>query len=241
VLLPKKPDAERVGDFRPISLTHSIAKLISKLLANRLAPELNYLVSRAQSAFIRRRSIQDNFLYTQNLIRSLHQRNLSGLFLKLDIAKAFDTVRWDFLLEVLEQMGFRSRWRAWVSILLASSSTAILLNGTRGRWFKHHAGLRQGGPLSPKIFILTMEPLQRLLHTASEEGLLSPLNCRTATLRMSMYADDATVFLKPSRDEVQVVVEILSLFGKASGLITNITKCAVYPIRCDGINMQDVM
>jgi hypothetical protein len=133
VLLPKKLDAERVGDSRPISLTHSIAKLFSKLLANRLAPELNSLVSRAQSAFIRRRSIQDNFLYTQNLIRSLHQRKLPGLFLKLDIAKAFDTVRRDFLLEVLEQMGFRSRWRAWVSILLASSSTAILLNGTQGR------------------------------------------------------------------------------------------------------------
>jgi membrane carboxypeptidase/penicillin-binding protein PbpC len=61
VLLPKKPDAERVVDYRPISLTHPIAKLFSKLLANRLVPELNSLVSRAQSAFIRRRSIQDNF------------------------------------------------------------------------------------------------------------------------------------------------------------------------------------
>jgi hypothetical protein len=57
VLLLKKTDARTVNDFRPISLTHTIAKLISKCLANRLAPILNSLVSRAQSAFIKKRSI----------------------------------------------------------------------------------------------------------------------------------------------------------------------------------------
>jgi hypothetical protein len=80
ILIPKKENAQSVMDFRPISLTHLIAKLLSKLLANRLAPELNELVSRAQSAFIKRRSIQDNFLYTQNLIKSLHRTKNQGFF-----------------------------------------------------------------------------------------------------------------------------------------------------------------
>jgi hypothetical protein len=101
VLIPKKPDAKTLSDFRPISLTHSIPKFFSKLLSTRLAAELNSIVSRAQSAFIRRRSIQDNFLYTQNLIRALHREKRPGLFLKLYIAKAFDSVSWDFLMEVL--------------------------------------------------------------------------------------------------------------------------------------------
>lgn len=133
VLIPKKADATRVSDFRPISLSHSIGKLFSKCLANRLAGDLNSIVSRAQSAFIKRRSIQDNFLYTQNLIRALHQQKQPCLFLKLDIAKAFDSVRWDFLMEVLEAFGFGPRWRSWVTILLSSSSTAVLLNGSRSR------------------------------------------------------------------------------------------------------------
>jgi len=101
VLIPKKSDAICVGDYRPISLTHSVAKLVSKLMANRLAGSLDLLVSRAQSAFIKRRSIHDNFLYTQNLIKELHRAKYPALFLKLDIAKAFDSVRWDYLLEVL--------------------------------------------------------------------------------------------------------------------------------------------
>jgi hypothetical protein len=109
VLVPKKCDAKCVRDFRTISLTHSVAKLISKLMANRLAGCLDQLISRAQSAFIKKRSIHDNFLYTQNLVKELHRARYPGLFLKLDIAKAFDSVRWDYLLKVLSQMGFGSR------------------------------------------------------------------------------------------------------------------------------------
>ena len=92
-MLPKKEDASTVGDYRPISLSHSVAKLISKMLATRLSSDLDTLVSRAQSAVIKRRSIHDNFLYTQNIIRELHRAGKPTLFLKLDIAKAFDTVR----------------------------------------------------------------------------------------------------------------------------------------------------
>lgn len=210
VLIPKKAEARRVGDFRPISLTHSI----SKLLATRLATELNGLVSRAQSAFIRKRSIQDNFLFTQNMIKEFYRKKQPALFLKLDIAKAFDSLRWDYLMEVLEQMGFGARWRGWVSTLLSTSSTAILLNGSRGQWYKHYTGLRQGDPLSPN---------------------------RAASLRTSLYADDAAIFLKPVKEDVRVVAEILDLFGKASGLITNQCKSVVYPIRCEDLNVQEIM
>ena len=91
-LLPKKLDAIKVGDYRPISLILSIAKNFSKLLANRLAPHLNKLVSKCQSAFIKHRCIQDNFLYIQNTVRRFQKMKIPALFMKLDIQKAFDTV-----------------------------------------------------------------------------------------------------------------------------------------------------
>lgn len=72
-LIPKKEEAFRVYDFRPFSLMHCFAKILSKILANRLAPKLNELISQNQSAFIRKRAIHDNFLYIQNMIR-LHSR-----------------------------------------------------------------------------------------------------------------------------------------------------------------------
>ena len=211
------------------------------MLATRLAENLNSLVSQVQSDFIKRRSIHDNFLYTQNIIRELHRAGVPTLFLKLDIAKAFDTVRWDFLLEVLDRMGFGCRWRAWITALLASASSTVLLNGVRGRWFKHRTGLRQGDPLSPMLFILAMEPLQQMLDKATEQGLLTPINNRKARLRASLFADDAAILLNPVRQEVTTVKAILASFGAASGLLTNIQKSAVFPIRCEGPSLQNIM
>ena len=93
VLLPKKDGAEEVSDYRPISLIHTIAKIISKMLALRLGPHMNNLVSNAQSAFIKKRSIHDNFLYVKNLARRFHKGKTPALLFKLDIRKAFDSVR----------------------------------------------------------------------------------------------------------------------------------------------------
>lgn len=56
-----------------------------------------------------------------------------------------------------------------------------------------------------------------------------------------MYADDAAIFLNPIKEEIKIKQEILVEFGQASGLITNRSKCAVYPIRCEGINVAEIM
>jgi hypothetical protein len=97
-LLPKKEDATNVKDFRPISLVHSFAKLITKLMANRLSGHLDKMVSHNQSAFIKGRSILDNFMLVQQTAKLLHQHKLARILLKLDITKAFDSVSWPFLL-----------------------------------------------------------------------------------------------------------------------------------------------
>jgi hypothetical protein len=113
-LLPKKDGAEEISDFRPISLIHGIAKIIAKMLSLRLAPHMDDLVSKAQSAFIKKRSIHDNFLYVKNLVARLHKRKIPALLFKLDIRKAFDSVRWDYIIDLLQKRGFPPRFRNWV-------------------------------------------------------------------------------------------------------------------------------
>jgi hypothetical protein len=76
-LIPKMLGADQVKDFWPISLVHSFAKLVTKLLANRLAGKLHGMVSPIQSAFIKGRFIQDNFMLVQQTARSLHQQKVS--------------------------------------------------------------------------------------------------------------------------------------------------------------------
>jgi hypothetical protein len=212
-----------------------------KMLATRLARRIAELIAPGQSAFIRGRSIQDNFLYVQNLVRHFHRRKTAAILLKLDVEKAFDTVSWPYLLDVLRARGFSPRWCNWISIILSSSSSKVLLNGIEGEPILHRRGLRQGDPLSPLLFILAMEPLQRIIALATERGMLSPLKGRVATLRSSLYADDATIFLNPLAADVRLLKAILERFGLASGLRVNFRKSAAYPIRCGGFDVAAVL
>jgi hypothetical protein len=107
LLIPKRQDAIKVSDFRLISLIHSFAKILSKLLANRLGLELNHLISINQTAFIRKRCIQDKFVFVQQVIKDLYKKKIAALFIKLDISNAFDTVNWPYLLSIMQHLGFR--------------------------------------------------------------------------------------------------------------------------------------
>lgn len=106
MLIPKSGIAEHPRDFRPISLIHSFGKFVTKTLAIRLAPYMRKLISNAQSAFIKRRCIQHNFMYVRILARAYHRKKIPVLLFKLDICKAFDTVSWEYMLELLERRGF---------------------------------------------------------------------------------------------------------------------------------------
>jgi retron-type reverse transcriptase len=148
-----------------------------------------------QSAFIKGRSIHDNFQYVKGAANHFHNAKTPMLLLKLDIAKAFDNIRWEYLLEVMQQLGFGQRWRNMMSQIWSSTTSRIILNGVPGRPIKHAKGLRQGDPLSPMLVILAMDPLQKMLDLATQQGLLSPIGADPIKMRTSLYADDAMLFL----------------------------------------------
>jgi hypothetical protein len=154
------------------------------------------------------------------------------LLLKLDITKAFDSVSWPFLIEVMKQLDFRQIWRDIICGLLASSSTQVLLNGFTRKHIIHRRGLGQGDPLSPMLFILVMDILGLLFSRAEEVGLLQQLSGRTKFHRISLYVDDVVLFLHPSTVDISITMNLLDLFGKASGLHNNEQKSNVFLIQC---------
>jgi hypothetical protein len=92
VLILKKVGAEGITNYRPISLIHVVAKIVAKMMTTRSTPFMNSIVSRAESAFLKSRSIHDNYMYMWNCARRLHKSKIPALLLKLDIKKAIDSV-----------------------------------------------------------------------------------------------------------------------------------------------------
>jgi hypothetical protein len=232
ILLHKTASPSGLKDYRPISLIHSFGKLFAKGLALRLAPKMDQLVQSNQTAFIRGRIIHENFRTFQLACRWLHAKRKPAMLLKVDLTKAFDTVSWPFLLEVLEHLGFPARWRDWISAILSSSTTKVLVNGRPGKRIYHARGLRQGDPLSPLLFVLVMEVLNALLREADRRHQLSPLPGNAIRSRVAVYADDLVVLLAPRAGDFACIRRILDIFAAASGLETNLGKCAITPIRC---------
>lgn len=110
ILLPKKEAPALLKDYQPISLIHSFSNLATKLMATRLAGRMGDLIPYTQSAFIRGRSIHENFMFVRGMARRFHTEHQPMVLLKLDISRAFDSVSWPFLLQLLQHRGFGMRW-----------------------------------------------------------------------------------------------------------------------------------
>nr|GEW74880.1 RNA-directed DNA polymerase, eukaryota [Tanacetum cinerariifolium] len=191
-LIPKVIDAKFVNDFRPISLIGCIYKVVTKVLANRLVSVIQELISDTQSAFVAGRQILDGPFILDEILYWCKRKNKKSIFFKVDFAKAYDSVRWDYLLDVLEAFGFGHTWRQWIRGTLSSARASVLINGSPSKEISCHRGLKQGDPLAPYLFILIMESLHLSFSKAVEEGLFKGIQLSGSTfISHLLYADDA--------------------------------------------------
>lgn len=130
-LIPKVEHPSKIEQFCPISLCNVAYKVIAKLLAGRLRDVLPRLISPFQAAFVSGRTIQENAILGQEVLQSMkHKRGRKGwAALKLDMEKAYNRMKWRFLLKVLRCFRFSEVWVGWIEQCISTVSFSILLNG----------------------------------------------------------------------------------------------------------------
>ncbi|CAL1358712.1 unnamed protein product [Linum trigynum] len=177
VLIPKVDHPEFVTQLRPISLNNVSLKAITKAITSRLKPVMRNLISPRQSSFIPGRQTTDNVIVVQEVLHSLRKRKgkKGGLILKIDLEKAYDMLRWDFLCDTLMEVGLPSSWIRCIMYCVEQNKMCILWNDTLSSPIIPTRGVRQGDPLSPYLFVLCMERLSHRIDAALHSGQWKPI------------------------------------------------------------------
>ena len=195
ITLIPKPNKDKLSldNWRPITLLCNDYKLLAHVYSNRLDDGLPYLINECQSAFVKGRSIHNHTRLILDMLDYKDFINTDGYVLFLDFYKAFDCVERPFLLEALHFLGFGENFRNVIKMFYTDINSSVSLNPGFTPRFEVLRGIRQGCPISPKLFILATQLLTVLFNHTKEMAGITFFN---KEFKISKFADDTSIFLK---------------------------------------------
>lgn len=161
------------------------------------------MIAKEKTRFVKVRQIVDGVVVAQEVIHSLKKTGNKGMMIKLDLAKAYDKLSWQYLQRIIEAYGFDDRWIAWIMSMISTPSMSILLNGTPTDTFKPSCSLRQGDPFSPFLFILAAYGLGRLINARVSIGEFKGLRLwgQELTITHQQFLDDVMMYSQANLNE----------------------------------------
>ena len=230
-LIPKAgKDLSKIGNWRPITLSNTDHKLITKLLSRKLTKAVEKCIGPEQTAYIPGRLINDNI---RAMLSTLDVANLEqeidGLMISLDAKKAFDSVSHDYIERTLRAFGLSSFIETF-KLLYSELRSDIIINGEIVSGYKILRGVKQGDALSCILFIMCMEPLMRNIK---KNNLIVPITSRSlgSLPKAYSFADDVTAVTVNSERSVQGIFDEYQRLTNQSGLTLNAEKTELMRVR----------
>ena len=142
----------------------------------------------------------------------------------IDFEKAFDSISWSFMFNVLEKLGFGQGFTEWIKILNKNITASVIQAGVKSEFFKIERGCKQGDPIAAYLFILCTQIMTYMITQNKEiKGLI----IANHNIKLCQFADDTTLILNGSDQSLQAALNTIKIFGSFSGLKMNTTKTKV--------------
>ena len=224
-LLPKgKKDKRCLQNWRPICLLDCVYKIFSGVLTQRINTVLHLIIANTQSGFIPGRTMNDSLRLLTDVLEWGKNFQQGGVILNIDFKKAFDTVSFNFIHNSLTFFGFKENFIKWIGITQNQFQVCTSNSGNIAPPFYLSRGVKQGDPISPALFVISLEILSLKIRN---DTLIKGYKMGTFEVKQSYFADDSIFILDRNETSIKKAVEALDSFAELSGLFINKDKSSL--------------
>ncbi|CAK8535453.1 unnamed protein product [Lathyrus sativus] len=191
-LIPKSNKTCEIKDYRPIAVCTTFYKIISKILIDRLGTVLPNVVSHNQTAFVKGQNIHNHIMLATKLLKGYTRKaDTPRIMMQIDLQKAYDMVSWQALESIMKEMGIPRKFIQWTMLGITTVFYRFNIMGEYTEVLPAKRGIRQGDPLSPILFVLIMEYMNRLLIKMQRDPNFNyHAKCEKLKITNLTFADD---------------------------------------------------
>jgi len=203
---------------------------IGKMISIRIKKVIDKVIDVSQSTFfLSNRGLLDRVLVVNKVVDEHKRKKRSGVIVKIDFEKAYDSVNWEFLYYMIGRLGLCGKWIQWIKVYLEYATISVLVNDNPTKEFKPSRGLRQGDPIAPFLFLIMTQGLSGLVNQATRKILFSGIKVVNKKLEVNLlqFADDILFVYESSVQNIMTIKAMLRCFELGYGLKVNFHKSKI--------------
>ena len=213
-LIFKKEERNQIRNYRPISLSNNDIKLLTKVMSERLKKYMGIIIGKDQFA-CPDRNITTPIHIMRDIFCDAVKHQHEHFIISVDFIKAFDSVDRNFMISVLERLGFQGFFLETIKNLNSATGAKLIINGFISKTVKLRRGIKQGDALSLFLFLVALEPL---IIAINNNPIFKGIKTPGGTEQKSLcYADDLNLTFR-TRDSLHPLMKLIDEFGSATGL-----------------------